>query len=371
MKEIRIGMIGAGYMGKAHSIALKAVATIFDTPLRPICEMIATRSDLGAQEKARAYGYNRSTGDWLQLVHDPHVEAIVIAAPQDTHLQIVREAAQAGKPILCEKPLGASLAEAREMVRLVEEAGVINMMGFNYIRTPATQLARDLILQGEIGKIVYIRAEHTEDYLADPQAPANWKTASPSNGALKDLASHILNAVGRLGGPITELVADIQTVHKTRPTPDGTTPVKNEDQAHLLCRFENGALGAITASRVMTGRKMGYAYEISGTDGAIRFDQEDQNALWFYTRHAKKDRHGFTKILTGPEHPDYLPFCQSAGHGTGYNDQIIIEARDFLEAIATHTPRWPTFAEGMEVYKLIEAAFISNETRTWVQISDI
>ncbi len=371
MQEIRIGTIGAGYMGKAHSVAMKAVATVFNTRLRPICEMIATSREESAQEKARAFGYKRATGNWLKLVQDPEVDAIVIASPQKTHLEIVREAARLGKPILCEKPLGASLAESREMLRLVEDAGVINMVGFNYIRTPASRLARDLILDGQIGRIVYIRGEHTEDFLANPKIEANWRTESRATGTMGDLAPHILNAARRLVGPITELVADIQTVHKTRPTADGPKLVKNDDQAHLLCRFENEAMGVLTFSRVAAGRKMGYAYEITGTNGAIRFDQEDQNALWLYETNTKSGRDGFTKILTGPQHPDYLAFCQGAGHGTGYNDQIIIEARDFLEAIATNTPCWPTFQEGMEVNRLVEAAFISNETRSWVQISDI
>lgn len=371
MPDIQIGTIGAGYMGKAHSVAMKAVATVFDTTLRPQCEMIATRNESGAQEKARAYGYRRATGDWRKLVQDPTVEAVVIASPQNTHLEIVREIARERKPVFCEKPLGASLEESREMVCLVEEAGLINMVGFNYIRTPASQLARELILAGEIGRIVYVRAEHTEDFLADPKRAPNWRTEHRATGNMGDLAPHILNAVRRLAGPITELVADIQTIHQPRPTGKGARPVYNDDQAHLLCRFENGALGALTISRVAIGRKMGYAYEITGTKGAIRFDQEDQNALWFYERNAKTGREGFTKILTGPHHPDYLPFCQGAGHGTGYNDQMIIEARDFLEAIATNTPRWPTFREGMEVNRLIEAAFVSHETRTWVQIKDI
>ena len=371
MPDIRIGTIGAGYMGKAHSIAMKAVATVFDTKLRPICEMIATRDEAGAAEKARAYGYNRSTGNWLKLVQDPQVDAVVIASPQNTHLEIVREAARLGKPILCEKPLGASLAESREMLRLVEESGIIHMVGFNYIRTPASQLAREMILNGELGRIVYIRAEHTEDFLGDPNTAANWRTEDRASGNMGDLSPHILNAVRRLIGPITELVSDIQTVHETRPTTDGPKSVKNDDQAHMLCRFENGAMGALTVSRVAVGRKMGYAYEITGTEGAIRFDQENQNALHFYSRHSKGGREGFTEILTGPDHPDYLPFCQGPGHGTGYNDQIIIEARDFLEAVATHTPCWPTFHEGVEVNRLIEAAFLSHETRNWIRIQDV
>jgi predicted dehydrogenase len=181
-----------------------------------------------------------------------------------------------------------------------------------------------------------------------------------------DLAPHIINAARALIGPIVELSATIETVHKSRAGVD----VTNDDQAQIMCRFENGVQGHIFASRVATGRKMGYAYEVHGTRGAIRFDQEDQNALWLYAATDPPAERGFRKILTGPEHPDYLPFCQGPGHGTGYQDQIIIEARDFLRAIETGTEIWPTFAEGLEVNRIIAAALDSSRTRRWVRVSD-
>ena len=182
----------------------------------------------------------------------------------------------------------------------------------------------------------------------------------------------MINGALALAGPIASLSADIETVHKTRPGEDGSGPqaVTNDDQAQFMCRFENGAMGTLYFSRVATGRKMGYAYEIFGTKGSIRFDQEDQNALWLYKSDSASDRQGFSKILTGPEHPDYLPFCQGPGHGTGYQDQIIIEAHDFLKAIETGSSVWPTFRDGMEVNRIIEAAWASNETRNWVSISE-
>ena len=162
--------------------------------------------------------------------------------------------------------------------------------------------------------------------------------------------------------------ADIQIVHKTRPSPHGPVAVTNDDQANLLLRFASGVIGQLHISRISTGRKMGYAYEIVGTKGAIRFDGEDQNALWLYKGDARPDRAGFVKILTGPLHPDYKSFCLGPGHGTGYQDQIIIEARDFLKAIATREPVWPTFADGHAVNLIIDAAWRSYETRGWVGV---
>ena len=145
----------------------------------------------------------------------------------------------------------------------------------------------------------------------------------------------------------------------------------NDDHGQMMCRFENGAMGAMYFSRIATGRKMGYAYEITGTKGAIKFDQEDQNAIWLYQMDGPEAQRGFTKILTGPAHPDYLPFCQGPGHGTGYQDQIIIEAKDFLEAIAAGQNKWPTFRDGMEVNKIVAAALTSSDAKAWVNVTDI
>jgi predicted dehydrogenase len=373
MTSIGIGIVGAGYMGKAHAVAMAAVGAVFDTALRPRLEMICTTTPEGAADKARAFGFARSTADWRVLVNDPKVEAVVIASPQQTHREIAEAAFALGKPVLCEKPLGIDLADSRAMVAAAEASGCANMVGFNYIRTPASQLARQIIAAGEIGSITSFRGEHTEDFLANPNEPANWRTRDRTNGNMGDLAPHPINAALALAGPIVELIADIATVHKTRPAEDGTgrEPVTNDDQAHIMCRFASGAMGTLFVSRVATGRKMGYAYDIYGTKGAIRFDQEDQNALWLYKGDAKPDRQGFTKILTGPAHPDFKPFCLGPGHGTGYQDQIIIEARDFLEAIATKQPVWPTFRDGLAVDQIIAAAFLSHAERRWVTVGEV
>ncbi len=370
MAEIGIGIVGGGYMGKAHAVAMSAVGAVFDTALRPRLEMVAATSDESAERYRAAFGFRRATGDWRVLVGDPQVEAVVIAAPQSAHRQIAEAAFAQGKPVLCEKPLGASLKDSRAMVAAAEASGQINMVGFNYIRTPASQFARQLIAAGEIGAVTWFRGEHTEDFYADPAAPATWRTTDPSAGALGDLAPHMLNATLALVGPISALVAEVETVHATRSGPNGAEAVLNDDQAQLMCRFENGAMGHIFFSRVATGRKMGYAYEVTGTRGAIRFDQEDQNALWLYRMEGDEAERGFRKILTGPSHPDYLPFCQGPGHGTGYQDQIIIEAKDFLAAIATGENVWPTFRDGMEVNRLVAAASASSRQRGWVDIAD-
>ena len=371
MSSIGIGMIGGGYMGKAHSVAYASVGAVFNTKLRPRLEMICASSKQSAERYKKEFGYNRSTASWQELVNDPKVEAVIIASPQEFHRDITLAAAKLGKPVFCEKPLGASLGQAREMQAAVTEAGVINMIGFNYIRTPACQFARKLIADGEIGDITYFRGEHTEDFDADPQRPANWRSSGKSNGTMGDLSPHMINATLALIGGIESLSATVETVHATRPDgKGGTSPVTNDDQAQFMCRFENGTMGHLFFSRVATGRKMGYIFEVTGTKGAIRFDMEDQNALWLYKSDDPAAEVGFRKILTGPEHPDYREFCQGPGHGIGFQDQIIIEARDFLKAIESGKNIWPTFEDGVAVSQIVEAAHRSSETKSWVTVQD-
>ncbi|PCJ10658.1 MAG: oxidoreductase [Rhodobacteraceae bacterium] len=338
MAEIGIGIVGRGYMGKAHAVAMSAVGAVFNTGLRPRLEMVCASTAKSAQRYRDAYGFRRATDDWMALVKDPKVEAIVTASPQATHRVVAEVAFALGKPVFCEKPLGASLQDSQAMVAAAERSGCINMVGFNYIRTPASQFVRQLIADGEIGQITWFRGEHSEDFYADPKAPASWRTSGMANGTMGNLAPHMINAALALLGPITKVMAEIETVHKTRPGGE----VTNDDHAQMMCRFENGAMGQMYFSRIATGRKMGYAYEITGTKGALRFDQEDQNAVWLYRMEGPEAERGFTKILTGPTHPDYEPFCQGPGHGTGYQDQIIIEARNFLAAISTQKPIWPS-----------------------------
>lgn len=366
MTKIGIGIVGGGYMGKAHSVAMASVGAVFDTRLRPQLEMICASTPASAEAYCQAFGFARATADWRDLVSDPKVEAIVIATPQSHHREIAEAAFARGKPVFCEKPMGASLADARAMVAAAQSSGAVNMVGYNYIRTPASQFARQLIATGEIGAITWFRGEHTEDFYADPQAPATWRTTGRANGTMGDLAPHMINAALALVGPITSLIAEIETVHGTRPG----GAVSNDDQAQMMCRFDNGAMGQLHFSRIATGRKMGYAYEITGTKGAIRFDQEDQNALWLYRAEGPEATRGYVKILTGPAHPDYKSFCLGPGHGTGYQDQIIIEARDFLQAIDTGQSIWPTFRDGLAVLEVVEAAWASSDAKRWQDVGE-
>ena len=365
MASLGIGIVGGGYMGKAHSAAFAAVGTVFETTLKPRLVSIAASSPESAEDYARRYGFEKGAADWRALVDDPAVEAVVIASPQATHLEIAKAAIAAGKPVMCEKPLGLDVHQAREMTEAAEAADVINTVAYNYARTPATQYARQLIADGALGRVTGFRCEHNEDFHNDQSLPA-WRLSGDANGCLGDLAPHAFNCALALMGPIEELNAVIETVHAER----GGRPVTNDDQVQMMVRFASGATGHISASRVATGRKMGYAYEVFGTDGALRFDKEDQNALWLYEEGRDPAQRGYRKVLTGPAHPDYLAFCQGPGHGTGYQDQIIIEAKDFLDAIETGAPRWPTFRDGLAAQQIVAAARASHAARGWTRPAD-
>jgi predicted dehydrogenase len=215
MVKIGIGIVGGGYMGKAHAVAMSAVGAVFNTKLRPHLEMVCASNPASAEKYRAAFGFARATDNWEVLVNDPAVEAVVIASPQATHRAIAEAAFQLNKPVFCEKPLGASLEDSRAMVKAAK--GQISMVGFNYIRTPASQFARKLIADGVIGDITWFRGEHTEDFLADPQSPANWRTNGDANGTMGDLAPHMINAALALVGPIGKLIAEVETIHKTRP----------------------------------------------------------------------------------------------------------------------------------------------------------
>ena len=364
MPAIGIGIVGGGYMGKAHAVAMSAVGAVFETDLRPRLEAVCGSSPSSGERIRDRFGFARAAPHWRDLVADERVEAVVIASPQDTHREIAVACARAGKHVLCEKPMGACVDDAEAITRAAEGAGIAHMSAFNYVRTPATRFAARLVREGRIGEATWFRGEHTEDFLADPLASGQWRMKGRANGTMGDLAPHMINCARAIAGPIERVSAAIETVHEGR----------NDDQGQMMVRFVGGTLGHLFFSRVATGRKMGYAYEVHGTKGAIRFDGEDQNTLELYLAEGPEAERGFRRILAGPAHPPYEAFCQGPGHGTGYQDQITIEARDFLASIASvrngGEPLWPTFREGLAVARTIEAAWASSESGRWEMVDD-
>ncbi|MEX1057597.1 MAG: Gfo/Idh/MocA family oxidoreductase [Natronospirillum sp.] len=373
MQRIRVGLIGTGFMGKAHAIAFKAAPTVFPLSAELDCELLAEVSETLAAEKARELGFRRSTGDWKALVSDPDIDVVDICSPNFLHKEMALAAIAAGKAVYCEKPLAINAADALEMTEAAEKAGVKTLVGFNYIRNPASQLAREIIAAGEIGEIIHFRGTHNEDYLADPKEPFNWrlKREFSGSGTLGDMGSHIINMAQYLVGPIASLNGDLQTVIPERPVanqPGTMAQVENEDQAHAMIRFANGAMGTLETSRVAWGRKMGLTYEVTGTKGSLVFDQERLSELKLFTSTDPKNRQGFRTLLVGPDHPDYVNFCVGPGHGIGFNDQKIIEVRDLVEGLAENKPMWPDFRAAFEVNRVIDAWEQSHAEGQWITL---
>lgn len=371
MKSLGFGVIGAGFMGKAYAIALSSVSATFSLGAQPRREMIATSSPESAARAAAALGFARSTANWRELVADPRVDIVAICTPTYLHQSMALEAIAHGKHVLCEKPLGMDAEQADAMALASARAGVQTLVGFNYMKNPATQLARQIIAAGEIGELIHFRGTHNEDFLMNPGLPVDWRlraASASSSGALLDLGSHIVNLAHFLCGPIAEVVGDSRVVHTHRPGPSGAEPVENDDQAMFLVHFAQGASGSFEVSRVAAGRKMGLTYEVTGTRGAIAFDQERMGELRVHSSSDAPARSGFRTILIGPQHPDYGAFCIGTGHGFGYNDMVVVEMRDMIQAVVTNTPAWPGFAEAAHTAHVLQAVRVSQDSRTWARV---
>ncbi|WP_101757920.1 Gfo/Idh/MocA family protein [Oceanicoccus sp. KOV_DT_Chl] len=371
MKEVRVGLIGTGYMGKAHAIALRAMPAVFPVDARVICELLADPVAQRAEKYCREFCFNRWTDDWQALVADEAVDVVDICAPNFLHYDMAMAAIAQGKHVYCEKPLSLSAEQSLEMTEAAEAAGVKTLVGYNYAKNPATALAKEIIESGEIGEVIHFRGTHIEDYLADPSIPYSWRLQRKMAGlgALGDLC-HIINMAQLLVGGIEQVCADMQTVIKRRPIvgSDDMGEVENEDQAHMMMRFTAGAIGTIECSRVAHGRKLGLTYEVTGTKGSLVFDQERQNELQFYSAADASNRQGFRTILVGPEHPDYAAFCCAPGHGLGFNDQKIIEVRDLIEGIVNERAIWPDFRAALAVDNVNAAAERSFLEQRWVNV---
>lgn len=373
MKKVRIGLIGTGYIGRCHAIAYAQAPSVFNLKGQLVREMLAEVNEDIAKQKAEEFGFERYTGNWKELVTDKNIDVVDICTPNCLHKEMALEAIKNGKHVYSEKPLALSSADAEEMVTAAKKAGVKTLVGFNYMKNPAAQLAKQIIESGEIGEVVHFYGTHNEDYLASPDTPIDWHCirSLAGLGALGDLAAHIVNMAHYLIGPINEVSGDMQTVIKHRPDPKDLSKkveVENEDQASALIHFTSGVHGVIETSRIATGAKMGLCFVIRGTKGAISYTQERMAEIKLYKHDDPAGRKGFKTLLIGPEHPDYAPFCVSAGHGFGFNDQKTVEVRDLINGIAANDPMWPDFTEGLAVSKVLEAIAESANKKSWIKV---
>ena len=362
-----VGMVGYAFMGAAHSQAWRTAPHAFDLPLQPGMAVLCGRDAAAVGAAARRLGWAATETDWHTLIKRDDVQLVDVCTPGDLHAEVALAALEAGKHVLCEKPLANSLAEAEAMAAAAARAasrGVRSMIGFNYRRVPAVALARNLVADGRIGRIRHVRASYLQDWLVDASFPLTWRLQREraGSGALGDLGAHIVDLAQYLTG---ELIAGVSAVTATfvgeRPLPEPTGPtprsgpVTVDDAAVFTARLDSGALASFEATRFATGRKNQLRIELNGDGGSLAFDLERLNELQFYDRSDDPSEEGFRRILvTEPGHP-YLSGWWPPGHVLGWEHTFTHEVRDLVIAIATGTDPAPSFRDGLQVQRVLAA----------------
>ncbi|NBM19877.1 Gfo/Idh/MocA family protein [Streptomyces sp. GC420] len=384
-----VGMVGYAFMGAAHSQGWRTAGRVFELPLRPVLAAICGRDPVAVRAAADRHGWAAAETDWRDLVARDDVDLVDICTPGDSHAEIAIAALEAGKHVLCEKPLANSVAEAEAMTeaaRRARERGRIAMVGFNYRRTPAMALARSMVAEGRLGALRHVRLTYLQDWLVDAEFPLTWRLRreSAGSGALGDLGAHIVDLAQYLAGePVVGVCALTETFVKDRPLPraasaglsagspaglagsgaaeDGRAggaprgPVTVDDAAVFTGRLASGALASFEATRFAAGRKNALRVELNGERGSLAFDLERLNELWFHDHTEPAASSGFRRILvTEPEHP-YLEAWWPPGHALGYEHTFVHQARDLVHAIASGEQPLPSFADGLQVQRVLAA----------------
>ncbi|MGE6385843.1 Gfo/Idh/MocA family protein [Pseudomonas sp. NPDC078416] len=374
LPELGVGLIGTGFMGRAHALAFHNARTTFDLPFNLTLVAMADADAARAEQCAASWGFERSHGDWQQLISDPAVNLVAITTPNLLHFPMAMAALEAGKAVYCEKPLAVSLAQAREMQAAARKAEVVTRVGYNYQHNPIIGLAKQMIESGELGRIVSFQGEFSEDFMGDGLSPWSWRCEEAhAGGALADLGSHLLAMARYLLGDVEAVCADSQTVHPQRPVARGSEErraISIDDQTYALLRFANGARGTFGSSWLKHGYKNHLSFEIGGTEGTLSFDQERLNELRLY-RAGAPGRDGFQRILAGPAQPGYASFCPAPGHQLGYNELKTLEVYELIQALGGQGSNGTDFAEAMEVERLATAIRIAAKEMRWVSVSDI
>ena len=368
--KLRIGLIGTGFMGKAHVFGFATAPRVFDLPYDLELWTVADITPEAATRAARTLGFAHATSDWRTIMADPAIDMVSITAPNALHKQMSLAAIAAGKHVYCEKPLAPLAADALEMTLAAEARGVKTQVGFNYLCNPMLALARDMIAAGELGEIRGYRGIHCEDYMADPNGPYTFRHDPAGGGALADIGSHALATAELLCGPITRVMGDCVTMIAERPDGrGGRKAVTVDDVGRAFLRFANGASGSVEGNWLATGRKMQHDFEVYGTKGALAFSQEHFNVLHFFNTTDPKGRQGFRRIEASPDHAPYGLFCVAAGHQIGFNDLKAIEVAGYVNAIAGTAPEPFNFRAGLRIQTLVETIQRSSAAQGWIEVA--
>lgn len=389
MRKINIGMIGAGFMGKAHSLSMAAMPMFFwPAPAIPVRKVVCDLTMEAAEQAALRLGFEKYTDNWRDVVNDPEIDVIDIVTPNNSHAEIAIAAAKAGKHVICEKPLASTLEESKQMLDAVTAAGVKHMVAFNYRRTPAVALAKKYIEEGAIGQILNFRGTYLQDWSADPNSPLSWRfqKALSGSGALGDIGTHVIDFARYLVGEIAEVMAETKTWITERPVQAfgvdklGTVkldeqaekrPVDVDDEFMSLLRFENGAIGSIEATRNGWGRNNFLTFEIHGTKGSLYFNYENRDELQVCFADDPADRRGYRTVYTGPATPYGEALWPIPALGIGYGETKIIEMHDFIQSIVEDREISPSFNDGYRIAQISEAILRAAEQQKWTKVDHI
>jgi predicted dehydrogenase len=386
-KVMNVAMIGGGFMGKAHAMAYASMPMFFwPAPAIPYRKVVVDVTDAMAEVARDRYGFDEASSDWRAVIARPDIDVIDICTPNNAHAEIAIAAAEAGKHIICEKPLARTVQEARAMAAAVKKAGVIHMVAFNYRRTPAVALAKKYIEEGRIGKILNFRGTYLQDWSADPDGPLSWRFQKKiaGSGTVGDIATHVVDLAHYLVGPIDTVNAITTTYNKTRPLQQGGVDklgasekasgdvergeVDVDDEVISMLRFENGAIGSLEATRNAYGRNNFITLEIHGTKGSIHFNYERRDELQVMFADDPADSRGFRTVYTGPAHPYGNSLWPIPGLGIGYSETKIVECHDFFAAIASRKQPSPNFEDGLLTELVADALIRSGETGAWERV---
>ena len=373
-RNLAVGLIGYKFMGQAHSNAWRQAPRFFDLPADVRLKTICGRDRPGVKKAAAQFGWEKAETDWRRVVDDPQIDIVDICTPNDSHSEIAMAAARAGKAILCEKPLARNVREAEAMTRAVKKERVVNMICHNYRRLPAIALAKQMIDGGELGdRIFHFRARYAQDWIVDPSFPLVWRLQSgvAGSGALGDIFSHIVDLARYLVGEFREVCAITEIFVKQRPLKKNGRvkgKVTVDDTVSMIGRFRNGALASLEATRFAPGRKNSITLEINGSGGSFFFDLEEMNRLKFYSMRDAQDRQGFRDILvTEPSHP-YLDKWWPPGHIIGYEHTFTHTIADFVRAVVARKSIHPTFEDGLQTQRALDAVKRSAKNAKWVRL---
>ncbi|MDX9754929.1 MAG: Gfo/Idh/MocA family oxidoreductase [bacterium] len=380
-KELRVGIIGYGFMGRTHSNAYRKVSNFFDIEYTPVLKTICGLVEAEAKTFAERWGFESYVTDWKQVINDPEIDVVDICVPNNFHAELAIAAAKAGKAIICEKPMALNATQGEEMVKAIEAAGVPNMVSFNYRRVPAVTLAKNLIDQGRLGRIFHYRSNFLQDWTISSDVPqggdALWRldVKAAGSGVTGDLLAHCIDTALWLNGGISDVCAMTETFVKQRMHKETgkVEPVGIDDACSFLCHFQNGSLGLFESTRYARGHKALYTFEINGEHASIKWDLHDLHRLEWFDHRDEGAVRGWRSIHVtdhGGDHP-YMDKWWVPGLQIGYEHSFVHQLYEFLTDMAANQPTHPSFREALATQYVCEKVLESAKARQWVDVPQV